>query len=158
MADLGEEPERICGQYIEHLEARLIWHESYWMPMVNGVQNLGFDWGGFFRSTPPMFGEHGELMRLRAAGFTHLPPILNARIIETKRKRVQRVKLELLSAVEATAKSDNASNAAKSLYDAIVELDAPAYEASYLSPYFPDKDGCRVKNLYNQNRNSQRRI
>jgi hypothetical protein len=27
-----------------------------------------------------------------------------------------------------------------------------------LNPYFPDKDGCRVKNLYNQNHNFQRRI
>jgi hypothetical protein len=27
-----------------------------------------------------------------------------------------------------------------------------------LNPYFPDKDGCKERNLYNRKRDSQRRI
>jgi very-short-patch-repair endonuclease len=77
---LGEEPERICSQFLPQLEDALGWHSQLLVPAIEGLQAMGLNWDRLIREVPPPLDAVGELRRLERAVRQLLQPVVRARL------------------------------------------------------------------------------
>jgi len=77
---LGEEPERICSQFLPQLEDALNWHSRLLAPAIEGLKAMGLDWDRLIREVPPPLDAVGELRRLERAVRQLLQPVVRARL------------------------------------------------------------------------------
>jgi very-short-patch-repair endonuclease len=78
-ADLSDQPEKVCKQFVPQIQTCLDWHTTVWQPLEAQFDRLGFYWGKFLNSTPPEAGENAQLRRIRKAILGELGTILQAR-------------------------------------------------------------------------------
>ena len=77
---LGEEPERICSQFLPQLEDALNWHSQLLVPAIEGLKRMGLNWERLLREVPPPLDAVGELRRLERAVRQLLQPVVRARL------------------------------------------------------------------------------
>ena len=77
---LGEEPERICSQFLPQLEDALNWHPQLLRPAIEGLKLMGFNWDRLLREVPPPLDTVGELRRLERAVRDLLQPVVRVRL------------------------------------------------------------------------------
>jgi very-short-patch-repair endonuclease len=78
-AELSDQPEKVCKQFVPQLQTCLDWHTTVWQPLEAEFDRLGFMWGKFLNSTPPLAGENAQLRRIRKAILGELGVILQSR-------------------------------------------------------------------------------
>jgi very-short-patch-repair endonuclease/Cdc6-like AAA superfamily ATPase len=78
-AELSDQPENVCKQYVPLIQASLDWHSTIWLPLEAEFSRLGFRWSLFLNSTPPEAGENAQLRRIRKAILGELGNILQSR-------------------------------------------------------------------------------
>jgi very-short-patch-repair endonuclease len=77
---LGEEPERICAQFLPQLEDALGWYPQLLKPAIEGLKLMGFNWERLLREVTPPLEAVGELRRLERAVRQLLQPVVRARL------------------------------------------------------------------------------
>jgi len=77
---LGEEPERICAQFLPQLEDALNWYPQLLKPAIEGLKLMGFNWERLLREVAPPLEAVGELRRLERAVRQLLQPVVRARL------------------------------------------------------------------------------
>ena len=77
---LGEEPERICSQFLPQLEDALQWHSRLLQPAIEGLKLMGLNWERLLREVTPPLDAVGELRRLERAVRELLQPVARARL------------------------------------------------------------------------------
>jgi very-short-patch-repair endonuclease len=77
---LGEEPERICAQFLPQLEDALNWYPQLLKPAIEGLKLMGFNWERLLREVTPPLDAVGELRRLERAVRQLLQPVVRARL------------------------------------------------------------------------------
>jgi very-short-patch-repair endonuclease len=96
---LGEEPERICSQFLPQLEDALNWHSQLLKPAIEGLKLMGLNWDRLLREVPPPLDAVGELRRLERAVRQLLQPVVRARLsrqlIGENEARLQKLKAAL---------------------------------------------------------------
>ena len=65
---LDTEPEEALRQYRQLIKRRLNWHDQRLNPILQQLQEAGFDWESVYDSTPPVPTKPRTLRRLRKAG------------------------------------------------------------------------------------------
>jgi len=88
-ANLSDQPEKVCRQFVPQIQACLDWHGSVWQPLETEFDRLGFRWAAFLNSTPPEAGDNAQLLRIRNAILGELGAILQSR---SRRLRSQLLK------------------------------------------------------------------
>lgn len=61
--ELGDEPERVVGMYLDKLNICLTWWNKTWEPLKQQLGSLGFNWNHFLSDQPPELSKHGEMLR-----------------------------------------------------------------------------------------------
>ena len=77
---LGEEPERICAQFLPQLEDALAWYPQLLKPAIEALKLMGFNWERLLREVTPPLEAVGELRRLERAVRQLLQPVVRARL------------------------------------------------------------------------------
>src|SRR5262249_38655462 len=77
---LGDEPERICAQFLPQLEDALGWYPQLLKPAIEGLKLMGFNWERLLREVTPPLEAVGELRRLERAVRQLLQPVVRARL------------------------------------------------------------------------------
>src|SRR5262245_8825856 len=126
---LGEEPERICSQFLPQLEDALYWHSRLLQPAIEGLKLMGFNWERLLREVPPPLDTVGELRRLERAVRDLLQPVVRVRL---SRKLVDENEalLAKLKLVLGKYPADH-DGVARSLLAALRASDAEAYRRGY---------------------------
>jgi very-short-patch-repair endonuclease/Cdc6-like AAA superfamily ATPase len=78
-ADLSDQPENVCKQYVPLIQACLDWHTTRWQPLEAGFERLGFRWSTFLNSASPEAGDNAQLRRIRKVILGELGGILQSR-------------------------------------------------------------------------------
>src|SRR5262249_60505565 len=76
---LGDEPERICAQFLPQLEDALAWYPQLLKPAIESLKTMGFNWERLLREVAPPLEAVGELRRLERAVRQLLQPVGRAR-------------------------------------------------------------------------------
>jgi very-short-patch-repair endonuclease len=77
---LGDEPERICAQFLPQLEDALNWYPQLLRPAIEGLKLMGFNWERLLREVVPPLETVGELRRLERAVRQLLQPVVRSRL------------------------------------------------------------------------------
>src|SRR5262249_54373866 len=77
---LGDEPERICAQFLPQLEDALSWYPQLLKPAIESLKTMGFNWERLLREVAPPLEAVGELRRLERAVRQLLQPVVRARL------------------------------------------------------------------------------
>ena len=78
-AELSDQPENVCKQYVPLIQSCLDWHATSWQPLEAGFDRLGFRWSAFLNLTSPEAGANAQLRRIRKAILGELDGILQSR-------------------------------------------------------------------------------
>lgn len=126
---LSAEPESVCRQFVPRIREALSWHSTIWESTERGFISIGFRWTAFIESSPPSFGEHADLKRLRQAVVTELAPILISRRdslrLDALREQMNGWRRLIVSNCEPTAE------AAAALRRALMSENCDAYDAAH---------------------------
>jgi len=129
-AELGDEPERVCVQYVAPMGSALGWWREVLTPLANELQQAGFRWDRFLSGAPPNHSQHGELAGAFSTILSNLLPIIAAKADQ----------LQIAADFAQLAEVDNylvrtggaqAGNVVKLLRDSIANHDSNAYREAF---------------------------
>lgn len=128
---LGEEPERICSQFLPQLEDALRWHAQLLRPALEGLKLMGLNWERLLREVAPPLDAVGELRRLERAVRQLLQPVVQARL---SRQRVYENEVVLARLKLALAKySSHHDGVVRGLLEAERTRDVELYRRSFVA-------------------------
>ena len=123
----GDEPEKVCLQFVPIIQDCLNWHGRVWKPIEERLQELGFQWKAFLQEQPPDPKQHGDLLRLKEAVSISLPPILSARANFIRSQLVE----EKLADPRKTLESYGSSGVINCLRESATQGDPATYAESF---------------------------
>lgn len=130
VADLGQ-PEATCVQFCPLIKNHLDWHGETWIPLEAELGRRGFAWTALLDEMPPIFGPHGDLLRVRDAVLHHLPAIFAARIQRVRWGRAEQSRSELMRLLDAAAGDDASAEIVGRIRAAVSRQDPDAYRAAF---------------------------
>jgi very-short-patch-repair endonuclease len=128
-ADLSDQPEKVCKQFVPQIQACLDWHETIWKPLEAQFDRLGFYWGTFLNSTPPEAGDNAQLRRIRKAILGELGTILQARSRWLRKRQLKKKIEHWQQKVAASSKSE--ARVTRQLREALQGGFVSEYHAAY---------------------------
>lgn len=127
---LGESPENIMSQYVGFIVSSLKWYEIKWLPTLNRISSLGFNWERLFLKTPPNMDRFGEVYRLKETLEKQLLPSIYKIIKHLDYQKTENVVSFYVSELKKTG-GIKKSVILKHLYESVVNKDCDAYEKYY---------------------------
>ncbi|GCE12396.1 AAA domain-containing protein [Tengunoibacter tsumagoiensis] len=130
-AALGQEPERICRQYIYQLQQCLSWFDTIWSPLEQELMRYGLQWNTILAEMPVNLSEHGELMRLANAVQEKLPPILAAEVNRHLYQANEARFLHELRVLDKSSQSQTYAEVVQRLRNAIKDYQPKSYHEAF---------------------------